>query len=153
MEITGTGNAAENLNGVRTQASARKASKTFSAELETAVAQESAKTAPAGGTPLEYIVQKGDNLWKIGKLYKINPYQIARDNRLSNPDLIRIGQKLIINPSSAQATPDRPGHPDRPDRPDLRAPPIRSGRGSDRQLVWGGVSQQENGQWTDFRYE
>lgn len=104
MEITGTGNAAENLNGVRTQASARKASKSFSAELETAVAQESAKTAPAGGTPLEYIVQKGDNLWKIGKLYKINPYQIARDNRLSNPDLIRIGQKLIINPSSAQAT-------------------------------------------------
>lgn len=103
MEIKTTGNVAENLNGIRTQTPARKASNSFSAELKTAMAQEPAKAAPAGNKPVEYIVQKGDNLWKIGKLYKLNPYQIARDNRLSNPDMIRIGQKLIISPSSSQA--------------------------------------------------
>lgn len=106
MEIKPAGNVAENLNGIRTQASARKASNSFSAELATAMAQDSAKTAPAGNKPVEYIVQKGDNLWKIGKLYKMNPYRIARDNRLSNPDMIRIGQKLIIHPSSSQAAQD-----------------------------------------------
>lgn len=106
MEIKPAGNVAENLNGIRTQASARKASNSFSAELATAMAQDSAKTAPAGNKPVEYIVQKGDNLWKIGKLYKINPYQIARDNRLSNPDMIRIGQKLIVHPPSSQAVQD-----------------------------------------------
>ncbi|MGV8080126.1 MAG: septal ring lytic transglycosylase RlpA family protein [Syntrophales bacterium] len=102
MEIKATGNAVEGNNGTRTQASARKASKTFSAELENVMAQGSVKTAPATNKPVEYIVKKGDNLWNIGKLYKINPYQIARDNHLSNPDMIRIGQKLIIQPSSSQ---------------------------------------------------
>ncbi len=103
MEIKATGNGVEGINGTRTQTSARKASKTFSAELENVMAQGSVKTAPATNKPVEYIVKKGDNLWNIGKLYKINPYQIARDNHLSNPDMIRIGQKLIIQPSSSLA--------------------------------------------------
>lgn len=103
MEIKATGNGVEGVNGTRIQTSARKASKTFSAELETAMGQESAKTAPVSNKPVEYIVKKGDNLWNIGKSYKINPYQIARDNGLSNPNMIRIGQKLIINSSSSQA--------------------------------------------------
>ncbi|NPU85888.1 MAG: septal ring lytic transglycosylase RlpA family protein [Syntrophaceae bacterium] len=103
MEIKPTGNRVQDLNGTKTQTSGRKESKSFSAELKTAMGQESATTAPVGNKPVEYIVKKGDNLWNIGKTYKMNPYQIARDNGLSNPNMIRIGQKLIINSSSSQA--------------------------------------------------
>lgn len=47
----------------------------------------------------EYIVKKGDNLWKIA----VNKYndgykwsQIAKENNLKNPGSIEIGQKLIL---------------------------------------------------------
>jgi rare lipoprotein A len=103
MEIIFTGNSVEDVSRTKIQTSARKVSKSFSAELENVMGQESAKTAPVSNKPVEYIVKRGDNLWNIGKEYKINPYQIARDNNLSNPNMIRIGQKLIINPSSSQA--------------------------------------------------
>ena len=32
-------------------------------------------------------------------MFNRDPYQIARDNGLANPNLIRPGQKLIINPA------------------------------------------------------
>jgi rare lipoprotein A len=58
------------------------------------------KTVPDNGESFEYTVKPGDTLWKIGKqLFKRDPYQIARDNGVTNPNLIRPGQKLIINPS------------------------------------------------------
>lgn len=47
----------------------------------------------------EYIVQKGDNLWKIA----LNKYKdgykwgdIAKANNLKNPGLLEVGQKLVI---------------------------------------------------------
>ncbi|MBP1779959.1 MAG: LysM domain [candidate division NC10 bacterium] len=111
MEVTSTGNAGEALSassGSRT--SARKASKNFSATLAASLEAQpattatatpespAAKPAPAGNEPFEYIVRKGDTLWKIGRhLFNRDPYQIARDNGLANPNLIRPGQKLIIN--------------------------------------------------------
>lgn len=55
---------------------------------------------------IEYIVKPGDTLWKIGNhLFKRDPLQIARDNGLANPNLIRPGQKLIINPAPPPPAP------------------------------------------------
>ena len=47
----------------------------------------------------EYVVQTGDNLWLIaqkllgdGNLYP----KIASDNQISDPSLIRVGQKIVV---------------------------------------------------------
>ena len=44
-----------------------------------------------------YIVQKGDYLIKIGKKFNVNWKQIAKDNNIKTPYIIKTGQKLIIN--------------------------------------------------------
>ena len=44
-----------------------------------------------------YTVKAGDNLYRIGKRYKISYAKVAKDNGLKNPNMIFIGQKLIIN--------------------------------------------------------
>ncbi len=43
-----------------------------------------------------YIVKKGDNLIKIAAKYGTTVEKIAKDNNIKNPNLIRVGQKLII---------------------------------------------------------
>lgn len=43
-----------------------------------------------------YIVKKGDTLIKIAKKYNTNYMEIARNNKIANPNLIYPGQKLII---------------------------------------------------------
>lgn len=43
-----------------------------------------------------YIVKKGDSIWKIAKKYKTSMDNIIKINKLENPDLIDIGQKLLI---------------------------------------------------------
>ncbi len=71
------------------------------------------KPAPAGEeseqATIEYVVQPGDTLWKLGfKKFQADPYQIARDNGIKNPDRIFPGQKLMIrkekNPGSQEVT-------------------------------------------------
>jgi rare lipoprotein A len=119
MEITPTGNTGNGLSakdGIR--ASARKASINFSEVLTASLETQSAasapakpesppiKPAPAKNEPIEYVVKPGDTLWKIGKqMFKRDPFQIARDNGIANPNLIRPGQKLIINPAPPQPAP------------------------------------------------
>jgi rare lipoprotein A len=45
----------------------------------------------------EYTVKPGDTLWKLGvKQFQVDPYQLARDNGISDPNRIYPGQKLII---------------------------------------------------------
>lgn len=47
----------------------------------------------------EYVVVKGDNLWKIAELKYNNGFlwnEIAKANNLKNPRIISAGQKLII---------------------------------------------------------
>jgi rare lipoprotein A len=124
MEVTPTGNAGEGLSaktGIRTLAwkSTKNFSETLTASLEAQPATSTStrpeaqpgKPAPVKDEPIEYIVKQGDTLWKIGKqLFNRDPFQIARDNGLANPNLIRPGQKLIINPA-----------------PPLPAPPTMSG--------------------------
>ena len=62
-----------------------------------------------------YVVKAGDTLFAIGRRYGVNPYEIARYNRLANPNLIYVGQKLRIPcvgaPSPAPSVPHVPVQP------------------------------------------
>jgi LysM repeat protein len=61
---------------------------------------ETAQPAP-GGT---HIVQPGETLFSIGLLYGVPYLEIAAANDMENPDLLRVGQELII-PIPASITP------------------------------------------------
>lgn len=43
-----------------------------------------------------YTVQPGDTLWTIAALYNVSPYDLAVANSLGNPNVLQVGQKLII---------------------------------------------------------
>ncbi|MCJ7695734.1 MAG: LysM peptidoglycan-binding domain-containing protein, partial [Anaerolineaceae bacterium] len=47
---------------------------------------------------VEYIVQSGDTLAKIALTYGVSVYQIMIENNLINPNLIEVGQFLVIPP-------------------------------------------------------
>ena len=77
--------------------------------LETKMSMPGPSGEKPGQTVSEYVVQPGDTLWKLGlKKFQADPYQIARDNGIKNPDRIYPGQKLIIrkdkNPGSQEVT-------------------------------------------------
>ena len=47
----------------------------------------------------EYVVKKGDSLWKIAEVKYNDGYkwsQIAKENNLKNPGIIEVGQKLVL---------------------------------------------------------
>jgi LysM repeat protein len=46
--------------------------------------------------PITYTVKKGDTLSSIAKKYNTTYQKIAKDNNISNPNKINVGQKLII---------------------------------------------------------
>ena len=46
--------------------------------------------------PKEYIVQANDMLWKIAKQFNLTYQELAKHNKLKNPNLIFPGQKLLI---------------------------------------------------------
>ena len=75
----------------------------FEKVLKTEIEKPADKPVSPKNEPLEYTVKPGDNLWKIGvKKFNKDPYQIARDNGLANPHLIRAGQKLKIYQSDPE---------------------------------------------------
>ena len=43
-----------------------------------------------------YTVKRGDNLTKIAKMYSVTVQAIARANNITNVNLIRVGQRLLI---------------------------------------------------------
>jgi rare lipoprotein A len=98
------------INGTESRISPKKEKPAVGAETGRGFAEvlkSGVETPPPGkkesSHPVEYVVQPGDTLWKIGKAFaNNNPAQIARDNGLSNPDLIFPGQKLLIYPSAAK---------------------------------------------------
>ena len=49
-----------------------------------------------GNNAITYIVKAGDTLSEIAQRYNTTYQKIAKDNNISNPDLIYVGQKLII---------------------------------------------------------
>jgi len=54
--------------------------------------------------PEEYIVQSGDMLGNIAKMFNIGLGTLVEANEISDPDLISAGQRLIIPVPSPQAT-------------------------------------------------
>jgi rare lipoprotein A len=75
----------------------------FSSLLTSRMKETGENQAPEKAKAIEYEVRPGDSLWKIGvRLFHKDPQQIARDNGLTNPDLIRPGQKLLIYPTEAR---------------------------------------------------
>lgn len=90
------------------RASKQTASKEKFSELVKASMEETKlpPSEPGDNEPVEYIVKTGDSLWKIGKkMNNKDPYQIAKENGISDPNLIRPGQKLLIYPSPSQSVP------------------------------------------------
>jgi len=87
----------------RVDLNSRKGSKeSFSEVLKGGMEPKSSIITSGKSNPIEYVVKPGDTLWKIGKsLFNKDPKQIAKDNGLSNPDLIHPGQKILIYPSTS----------------------------------------------------
>ena len=76
---------------------AGKSDKRFSSFLTSRMKKTEETQVPEKVTAVEYEVRPGDSLWKIGvRMGHKDPRQIALDNGLTNPDLIRPGQKLLI---------------------------------------------------------
>ena len=62
-------------------------------------ARLSGSSKPSAPTQRYYTVVKGDTLWGIAKRYYGNGSrypEIARANNIANPDIIHVGQKLLI---------------------------------------------------------
>jgi len=51
-----------------------------------------------------YIVQPGDTLRRIAQQYQVTIQQIVNENNIENPDLIDVGQVLVIPPTTFDAT-------------------------------------------------
>ena len=64
--------------------------------------QKQAKPAKSSTTSI-YTVQKGDTLSKIAHTYKTTVSELAKINKIKNPDLIFVGQKLKV-PGKPKAT-------------------------------------------------
>jgi rare lipoprotein A len=65
--------------------------------LRASLQNQNEQGSSASQSVQEYVVKPGDTLWKIGmELFREDPYKIARENGIANPDLIYPGQKLRI---------------------------------------------------------
>lgn len=74
----------------------------FLAVLLTATAAVSAQTQVGNAT---YTVQPGDTLYRIGLKFNIAPNTLANANGVVNPNLIYVGQRLILPGVAAIITP------------------------------------------------
>jgi murein DD-endopeptidase MepM/ murein hydrolase activator NlpD len=62
---------------------------------------------PAPGMQMtQYVVQPGDTLAIIARRYSLASDEVARLNRLANPNLIYVGQRLLMPVTSVDASPD-----------------------------------------------
>lgn len=59
-------------------------------------AEDSAPAPAKTSTVHTYIVQRGDTLTAIARKYGTTVNKLVQDNKIKNPNLIQIGQKLII---------------------------------------------------------
>ncbi|MCK6578061.1 MAG: LysM peptidoglycan-binding domain-containing protein [Anaerolineae bacterium] len=69
----------------------------------TAVVQAGAPTVPPA-EPVRYVVRYGDTLSSIASAFRVSSRDLARFNRIVNPNLVYAGQVLLI-PTSGMPTP------------------------------------------------
>jgi soluble lytic murein transglycosylase-like protein len=62
---------------------------------------------PIAASAADYTVRKGDTLWAISRRYNTTVKAIAAANKITNPSLIRIGQRLYI-PTGSSNTASKP---------------------------------------------
>lgn len=53
---------------------------------------------------ISYTVRSGDTLNQIAQRYAVSPQQVIQANQLSNPDLLEVGQVLILPPPQPEGT-------------------------------------------------
>ncbi len=70
-------------------------------------AAPSVAPATSNSATIVHVVQRGEYLASIANRYGVSVQALLRANRLSNPNLLRVGQRLII-PSGANAAPAAP---------------------------------------------
>ncbi len=58
--------------------------------------QVQAPGGTVGNDTQRYIVQKGDTLWRLSRRFGVPMDALIKANNLSNPDVLREGQELII---------------------------------------------------------
>lgn len=77
------------------------------------------------GTPEApvYVVQAGDTLFRIAQRFETTVEAIAAANDLTDPSLIRVGQRLVIPTARPELVPEPPPEP----APDGRVHPVRPG--------------------------
>lgn len=70
-------------------------------------AAPAAPAAPANSGTVTHVVQRGEYLTSIGRRYGVTAAAIAQSNGLTNPNLVYVGQRLIIPAagSAPQAAP------------------------------------------------
>lgn len=66
----------------------------LSAATDEAVEEEASEDTTK--EDLVYVVQEGDMLWKIAEKHGLKWEELAKHNKLNNPHLIYVGQKLLI---------------------------------------------------------
>ncbi|HJT64002.1 MAG TPA: LysM peptidoglycan-binding domain-containing protein [Candidatus Limnocylindria bacterium] len=61
----------------------------------------------------ELVVERGDTLWDLARRHGVTVADLAAWNRIENPSLIRIGQRLVLQPppTPAAAVPPPPAAP------------------------------------------
>jgi len=78
-------------------------------------------------TPRVHVVQPGETLFGIAWRYGLDHRDLARWNRLDNPDLIRVGQRLLLTPEPGAAAGSTDGAAGPVSAPGAAAPASVSG--------------------------
>jgi len=77
-----------------------------SAEAQAAAtATSQSASSPITGVPLTYTVKSGDSFNAIARQFNLMPQQLQALNAISNTNLIRVGQALIVAVSTFTPTP------------------------------------------------
>jgi LysM repeat protein len=70
---------------------------------------EKPPTPPPRAAPIHHTVAAGDVLWQIAEQYNLRPETILWANDIDNPDLLLVGQDLLIPPADGVLYTVRPG--------------------------------------------
>ncbi|HPV52368.1 MAG: LysM peptidoglycan-binding domain-containing protein [Smithellaceae bacterium] len=99
-----------------------------------------------------YTVQRGDTLTKIANAHQTTPAELARINNLTNMDIIKVGQKLIIKPIASQEAQQEESTEDQAGQLNIKFADALE-KPISRMKVWIKTGEQETEYLTDSRGE